>query len=290
MCRFCNRVNSFLSCSHQGAANSSGLSLHEIFLNWPGSCTCFPRRTELNSGYYAACAGLQAQNQALELIATNVANLNTSGYRMQQPMFQSLLATSGADLADPLNRALNDFNVLGGSRTDLTAGSLEHTGNPLDLGIEGGGFFVVQTPGGILYTRNGSFRISTKNQLTTAAGDLVLGEQGPVTLPSGPVTISADGTISANGAVSDKLRLVEFASGSDVVPVGQSYYSAAATAALPAAGSAIRQGMIESANVNPMAAVVSLITAQRQAEMLERAMSVFNTNFDHIAASDLAKV
>ena len=85
-------------------------------------------------------AGLRAQTQALELIASNVANINTTGYRGQQPMFRSLLASAGPELPDPLNHAINDFGVLGGSRTDLAPGNLDRTGNPLDLAIEGPGF------------------------------------------------------------------------------------------------------------------------------------------------------
>jgi len=244
----------------------------------------------LNSGFYAACAGLQAQTQALETVANNVANINTTGYRAQQPLFRSLLAVSGPETADPLNHAINDFNVLGGSETDLSGGTLERTGNALDLGIEGGGFFAVQTRRGILYTRNGNFQVSASGQLTTQAGDPVLGGQGPVLLPSGPVSISADGTISSNGAVAGKLRLVEFAPGQTPEAVGQSYYAAPDRAVQPAVASYVRQGMVESSNVNPVAAVVEMIAIQRRAEMLERAMSVFQSDFNHIAASDLPKV
>jgi flagellar basal-body rod protein FlgF len=248
------------------------------------------RRNNLDSGYYAACAGLRAQTQALEVVASNVANINTAGFRGQQPMFRSLLASAGSELADPLNRAINDFGVLGGSRTDLSVGNLDRTGNPLDLAIEGPGFFAVQTQAGTLYTRNGNFQVSASGQLTTGAGDPVLGEQGPIAMPSGPTTISADGTISTNGAVAGKLRTVEFVPGSSPVAVGNSYYSAPEKGLRPAAASYIRQNMLESSNVNPTMAVVDLITVQRHAEMLERAMSAFQSSLDRIATSDLPKV
>jgi flagellar basal-body rod protein FlgF len=244
----------------------------------------------MDSGYYAACAGLKAQTQALELVASNVANINTSGFRAQQPMFRSLLASAGRELPDPINHAINDFGMLGGSRTDLAAGNLDRTGNPLDLAIEGPGFFAVQTQAGTLYTRNGNFQISASGQLTTGAGDPVLGEQGPITMPNGPATISADGTISTNGAVAGKLRMVEFVPGSSPVAVGNSYYSAPEKGLRTAATSSIRQNMLESSNVNPTMAVVDLITVQRHAEMLERAMSAFQSSLDRIATSDLPKV
>lgn len=249
------------------------------------------RRKQLGSGYYAACAGLRAQTQALELIASNVANISTTGYRGQQPMFHSLLASAGHQLSDPLNHAINDFGVLEGSRTDLSTGNLERTGNSLDLAIEGKGFFAIQTRGGTLYTRNGNFQVSPNGQLTTAAGDLVLGEDGkPITLPSGEISISPDGTISSSGAVAGKIKIAEFAPGTVPVAAGNSYYSVPATAVRSATDSNIRQNMLESSNVNSVKAVVDMIAVQRHAEMLERAMTVFESNLDHIAANDLPKL
>jgi flagellar basal-body rod protein FlgF len=244
----------------------------------------------VDSGYYAACAGLSAQTQALDLIANNVANLNTTGYRGQQQTFQSLVASASGEFANPLNRALNNFNVLGETRTDLSSGALQATGNGLDLGIEGEGFFVVQTQAGQVYTRNGNFQMSTSGQLLTQAGDPVLGDQGPITVPSGPLSISADGTVSVNGALVDKIRLVELAPGNSLVAVGASYYSAPDKALHPAAHSSVRQGMLEASNVNPVTAVVDLLAIQRRAEMLERAMSAFYSTFNKVAANDLPHV
>jgi flagellar basal-body rod protein FlgF len=245
----------------------------------------------MGSGYYAACAGLRAQTQALELIASNVANISTTGYRGQQPIFRSLLASSGHEIADPLNHAINDFGVLEGSRTDLAAGNLERTGNSLDLAIEGKGFFAIQAHGETLYTRNGNFQVSSTGQLTTGVGDSVLGEdKKPITMPSGEISISPDGTISASGAVAGRLQVVEFAPGTIPMAAGNSYYSVPAAAVRTAADSNVRQGMLESSNVNSVKAVVDMIAVQRHAEMLERAMTVFASNLDHIAANDLPKL
>lgn len=244
----------------------------------------------MDSGYYAACAGLRTQTQALDVVANNLANLNTTGYRGQQPTFRSLLASAHGEWLDPLNRVINDFNILGGTRLDLSQGSLEQTGNSLDLALEGKGFFVVQSQAGTLYTRNGSFQASPQRQLVTSEGDPVLGEQGAITLPSGVVSISADGTLSVDGAVAGKLRVVEFAPDSNLVPVGSSNYSSPDGAAVPAATTSVRQGMLESANVSPVAAVVQLLSLQRRAEMLGRALSSFDSNFNKIAVEDLPRV
>jgi flagellar basal-body rod protein FlgF len=244
----------------------------------------------MDSGYYAACAGFAAQTQALELVANNLANLSTAGYRAQQATFHSLVAGPGTVALSPLNAAVNDFGVLGGSRIDLTSGSLTATGNPLDLGIAGAGFFVVQAAQGIAYTRNGGFHTTPAGVLMTAQGETVLGEQGPITLPNGAVAVSTDGTVSVDGAVVEKLRLAEFAPNTSLSAMGNTLYSAPDGSALPPASSSVRQGMLETSNVNPLQGAVALITIQRNAEMIQRALTLFDSQFDQTAAQDLPRV
>ena len=128
----------------------------------------------MDSGFYAACAGLRAQSDALDVAAHNLANLNTGGFRAQEATFQSLMALAQPATWNVLNLATNNFGVLEGSHLDLSAGNLESTGNPLDLGLEGSGFFVVQTARGTRYTRAGSFHVAQSGQLVTASGDPVL--------------------------------------------------------------------------------------------------------------------
>jgi len=247
--------------------------------------------SNVDSGFYAACAGLRARTQALEVVANNLANLTTTGYRAQDTTFRSLLAGSERVNGNALNQAVNNFGVLGGSRTDLRSGNVETTGNSLDLALEGSGFFVVQRGSETLYTRNGNFRVSATRQLITSDGNPVLGEQGPIAVPSGRVAVGADGTISVDGAIAGKLRLTAFAPGTDLTAAGSSYYASPNSTVLASASdTAVRQGMLESANVNPVAATVSLIMVQREAEMLQRALSTFYSEFDHIAATDLARV
>jgi flagellar basal-body rod protein FlgF len=244
----------------------------------------------MDSGYYAACAGLAAQTQALELVANNLANLGTAGYRGQQATFRSLLAGGGAVSWNPLNAVVNDFGVLGGSRVDRASGSLTATGNPLDLAVAGNGFFVVQSAQGIAYTRNGGFHATPTGQLVTSEGDAVLGEQGPITLPQGSVAVSADGTLSVDGAVVAKLRVAEFSPDTSLRAVGAAIYAAPADSELPAASSSIRQGMLEESNVSPVEGVVQLITIQRNAEMMQRALTLFDSQFNQTAVQDLPRV
>lgn len=244
----------------------------------------------MDSGYYAACAGLAAQTQALELVAHNLANLGTNGFRGEQATFRSLMAGSGTVAWDPLNAAINNFGVLGGSRIDMASGSLTATGNPLDISIAGPGFFMVQRGQDVAYTRNGGFHTTPTGRLVTAEGDAVLGEQGPIILPDGAVSVSADGTISVAGAVVEKLRLAEFSPNTNLEALGNAVYAAPSGAALAPASSSVRQGMLEQSNVSPVESVVQLITIQRSAEMMQRALSVFDSQFNQTAAQDLPRV
>ena len=244
----------------------------------------------MDSGYYAACAGLRARAQALDLMASNLANAQTSGYRAESTTFQSILAAKTPATLPPLNQAINEFGVLGNSTLDLAPGNMEQTSGPLDLALEGPGFFVVQAGSGVLYTRNGGFRMSAQGELVTADGSAVLGQQGPVRLAGGTVAIAPDGTISVNGADAGKLQVVEFAHGTSLRGEGNSLYSAPAGAARAASASSVRQGMLEASNVNPVTAAVDLISVQREAEMMQRALSLFNTEFQRIAAQDLPRV
>ncbi|HEY1802503.1 MAG TPA: flagellar basal-body rod protein FlgF [Terriglobales bacterium] len=244
----------------------------------------------MDSGFYAACTALMARTQSLDMVANNLANTSTPGYRAQHDVFSSLLATASGVSVSPLNKAINNFGVLGGTSLDLSQGNLEHTGNDLDLAIQGSGFFSVQTAAGTMYTRNGNFHISPKGQLVTSEGDPVLGSQGPIAIVGGPVSISPDGTISVNGAVAGQVKMVEFPAGTNLEAVGKTYYSAPAKSATPAKTASIQQGALESSNVNPVESAVQLVTVQRYAELVQRALSMFHTDMNEIAAQELPKV
>jgi flagellar basal-body rod protein FlgF/flagellar basal-body rod protein FlgG len=185
---------------------------------------------------------------------------------------------------------MNDYGVLSGTQLDTTQGALVHTGNDLDLAIEGPGYFAVKTASGPVYTRGGNFRVSPAGQLTTAAGDPVLGDNGPISIVGGPVSISADGTISANGAISGRLKLVEFPPTALVQSAGGTYYTAPVGTAVPASRSQVSQGALESSNVNPVTSVIELMTAQREVEAMRRVLTMFSTELDKTAAQDLPRV
>jgi flagellar basal-body rod protein FlgF len=236
----------------------------------------------MDSGFYAACTALMARSQALDTVANNLANTSTPGYRAQHDLFGSVLASASALPLSPINQAINNYGILGGNRLDLSQGNLEKTGNDLDLGIQGKGFFAVQTPAGELYTRNGNFHVSTAGQLVTSEGDPVMGPKGPIPIVGGPVSISPDGTISIAGAVAGSIKMVEFPDGTPLQSVGKTYYSAPAKSAVAATHSSMQQGMLEASNVNPVASAVELVAVQRYAELMQRALSMFHSDMDGV--------
>jgi flagellar basal-body rod protein FlgF len=246
----------------------------------------------MNSGLYAACTALVSRTQALETLANNLANVSTAGFRGRENLFSSILAAKGNPHISALNQDANDYGVLSGTRLDTTQGSLQRTGNDLDVAIEGPGYLTAQTSAGPAYTRGGNLRVSPQGQLITAAGDPVLGDTGaPITILGAPVSISADGTISTNGAITGRLKLVDFPPSVILQSQGGNYYTAPAGAKpVPSTTSLVHQGMIEASNVNPITSVVEMIGAQRDVETMRRALTMFSSEMDKTAAQDLPHV
>jgi flagellar basal-body rod protein FlgF/flagellar basal-body rod protein FlgG len=242
----------------------------------------------MSSGIYAASAGLLARTQQLDLAANNLANVNTSGFRGERVSFQTRVMNASPEVA---SRAVNSFGVLGMTHTDFSQGPLLSTGNPLDVAMEGAGFFTVQTPNGVQYTRNGSFHLSSSGALVTQEGYSVLGDNGaPIILPSGKVEISSAGVISVDGAVASQLGLADLDADVPLTALGNAYFSAPSAAAKAATAASVRQGSLESSNVSPIAGATGLIEIQRNAEMMQRALTVLHNEFNRIAAEDLPKV
>jgi len=244
----------------------------------------------MDSGYYAAFTGLVARIQALDVIANNLANINTTGFRGQREFYRSITANLADFPLSPLNQAINDYGVLGGSDVDLRQGNLERTGNPTDLAISGPGFFAVQSRGGIRYTRNGTFHVSPANQIVTQDGQIVLGPRNlPIQVPPGKIEIASDGSVSVAGATVGQIQLVEFSPDTNLVPEGNSNFIAPEGAASPAAHSMVSQSMLESSNLNPIEQTVTMMALQRHSELLEHTLSIFQNDFDKTAELDLAR-
>lgn len=244
----------------------------------------------MDSGLYAAYTGLLARTQALDTAANNLANAGTNGFRAQRETFRGIVSNglAGTEGRSQVGETVNSFGVLGGTRVDLTQGPLSTTGNPLDLGIDGAGFFAIQTGQGVRYTRDGSFSESGTGQLQTAAGEPVLDTTGaPIVVPSGALTVSSDGTVSVAGAVVARVGVFAFPQGA-LTAEGTNRFSATGTPT--AADGMVRQGAVEGANQDAIHGSMQMILVQRQAEMMQKALSVFHNDFDKTATEELARV
>jgi len=245
----------------------------------------------MDSGYYAAMTGLVARTQALDTAAANLANAQTPGYRAEREYFRSALL--GPDAADSqLGRTVNNYGLLGGDQLYMGQGQLQQTGNPLDLAIEGEGFFQVQTPNGPRYTRDGAFHRTQSGQLVTASGEPVLSTTGqPIPVPPGDVSVGTDGVLSVAGGTGSTVGVFTFPAGTRLTPEGANRY-APPQGAQPALSKnvTVHQGAVEAANQDMITGTLDLISMQRQAEMMQKALTVFHTEFNKIATDDLPKV
>jgi flagellar basal-body rod protein FlgF len=232
----------------------------------------------------------------MDVVANNVANVNTTGYKADRSMFQEYLA-SGA----------REDNFIGPDRRvsyvqdratfhDFSQGAVEETKNPLDVAIDGKGFLVVQTPAGERYTRDGALQINNQGQLVTAGGNPVLGNAGPIVFQptDKQVSIGSDGNVtvlegtSRIDSVRGKLRVVSFAQAQNLQKEGSNLYSAGAgTAALPDTTSRLRQGFVEKSNVNAVLEMSRMIEVTRTytqiSNLLQQQSDLHKTAIDKLA-------
>jgi flagellar basal-body rod protein FlgF len=222
----------------------------------------------------ALLIGLSRQmvlERQMDVVANNVANVNTNGYKADKSLFQEFLK-SGAHEDNFVGQDRRVSYVLdSGTFKDLSQGPTEQTKNPLDVAIDGGGFLAVQTPAGERYTRDGGLQINNQGQLVTAAGNPVIGNSGPIVFQptDHDVSIAADGNITVLegvnrvSAIRGKLRLVSFAQAQSLLKEGNNLYSAGTAAAQPDTASKVRQGFVEKSNVNSVAEMSRMIEVTR---------------------------
>lgn len=251
----------------------------------------------MDSGLYAAYTGLMGRTQALDTAANNLSNAGTSGFRAQRDFFRGVLVDSlrpGSPADSQVGRTVNNFGILGGDALDLGQGQLATTGNPLDLAIQGNGFFAIQTAQGIRYTRDGAFRRSPAGVLETSIGEPVLDAKlQPITIPTGAVHISPDGNVSVStpqgSAIAGRIAIFDFTNRYALTAEGASRFTANGEKPIAAEG-AIEQGAIEGANQDAIHGSMQLVLVERQAEMMQKALSVFNNEFDKTATEELPRV
>ena len=206
------------------------------------------------SGIYNLIDGSLTQQLRFETIANNMANSNTNGFKKDIISFSEALETQS------------------NSSTDFSQGPIRFTGNELDAALSSKGFFKIETANGIRYTRDGAFSVNAEGFLVTSNRDVVLGENGPITVEGGDVHIGRDGQVMVNNESVDKILVVDFDEPQLLRKEGFSYYSYQGEnigiSTVPDAE--IKQKYLESSNVNPTQEIIEMIETYRSFEAVEK--------------------
>ncbi|NOZ28617.1 MAG: flagellar hook-basal body protein [Chloroflexi bacterium] len=233
----------------------------------------------MNRGIYSVATSMKTLLELQSVLANNLANVNTPAFKQEIPV---LSPAGDVPLAqwDANRGAVAEVGALGMGvyqgehRIDLSQGPLEATDDPLALAISGDAFFVVQTPEGERYTRNGSFGRDAAGYLVTHHGYRVLGEDGAIQLPDGDVSIDPNGVIWAGETRVARLALVRFADPTALQRVGQGLFAGQNPQPVPEGQVTIQQGYLERANVDVSSALITMMTALKTYESNQKLLKV----------------
>lgn len=224
----------------------------------------------MENSLYIGLSRQVALQEQMDIVANNIANVNTPGYRAHNMVFLEYLSKQrNAEKAgnDSISM-VHDY----GQYMNTESGPLRNTGNPLDVALEGPGFFGVQTADGVQYTRAGNFQINGAGELVTGSGMLVADNGGgTIVIPEDAleVKIARDGTISTDQGVLSQLMVVEFEKPQDLVAQGNGLYKTEDTGN-PAENTRVMQGMIEGSNVNAVLEMTRMIDVSRAYQSTQR--------------------
>lgn len=237
-----------------------------------------------------AASGMRSRLQSLELLANNLANASSRGYKADREIYDLY---SSADAEDSNTGDVTQQPWINRAWVDFAQGTVQPTGNPLDVALDGKGFLTVRGPNGNLYTRNGTMRVSPKGQLLGPEDRPVLDTKNqPIQLDtSKPVNIDQTGTITQDGQTVAQLAIMEFAKPAGLVKFGESYFQSpnSANAPVPSTTTEILQGRAEESNAGPAEAAVRLVSVLRQFEMLQKAVTI-GADMSKQAIAEIAKV
>ena len=219
--------------------------------------------------------------ESLDMLANNLANTGTSGFKADREFYSVYQAA---------------LPMIERHWTDFSQGDLVPTGNPLNLGLSGQGFFALTSPAGVVYSRNGEFRISRANQLETAEGFTLRNTRDqfrPITVnPALAIDIDKDGVVRQGAQEIGQIEIVGIEQASVALrKQGNSYFalSSAGVTPAPAAGVEIRQSTLEQSNVPVADAAIRLVSVMRQFEMLQRAL-LLGAEMNRKAIDEVARV
>ena len=224
----------------------------------------------------SAAASLAMLERRQQVLANNLANVNTSGFKREQVFA----------------RLVDDALAVTDTRVDFTPGTVAESGNPLDLALEGDGFLVVRTADGERHVRGGTFQLDTTGRVVDGAGNPLLGEGGEILLPTTgnpQLRIDASGEIAVDGRTVARLRVERIAAGaSPLHEGGVRFVPDASREAVPPAERRVKQGFTEESNVNPMSAMTAMIEVLHRFGAAQKTISTLDAARG-IAVSELGK-
>lgn len=226
----------------------------------------------MENSIYIGLSRQTALRREMSMVANNIANMNTTGFKREMMIYQTYPEKTG--FTDKL-----DFVIDQGTAIDYQPGGLKITSNTFDLAIRGPGYFEVDDGTGTKYTRNGTFTMDENNRLVTQDNHPVLDTQGnPIVIPPASdlkLVIGEDGTVSVGDEIVGQLSVVEFDNLLDLKKDRDSLYSSE-VAPIPATNSQVAQGAIETSNVNPIIEMTNMITVQRTYEAVKTMIETEN--------------
>jgi len=240
---------------------------------------------------YSAVAGMVNQQLMLEVITNNLANVSTSGYKRDELSFSGMLNPLPQAEDEIISYSVANLDTVSATfATDYSQGNMQQTDNPLDLAIEGEGFFTIQHTGGVRYTRSGNFSLNALGQLVTADGRPVLGENGVIQIQGDQVAVDNAGQIMVDGNPVAKLRLARFQNPDELVKAGNNTFvtANAGTTEMPSTAEVI-QGFVELSNVNPIYEMAKMIESMRIFESYQKTAQLVNETLEK-ANNELGKI
>lgn len=239
----------------------------------------------------AAASGVRARLESLDMLANNIANASAPGFKADREFYGEYLSAEAAN--SPAGTNLTILPVVERQWTDFSQGSLTPSGNPLDLALNGPGFFVAQSANGPVFTRDGSFRLSPQGELITQDGQKIQGQDGnPILLDNTlPVEIGPDGNVRQNGQDVAQIAVVNFPDPAVLAKRGNNYFRTDLSTLPPGFSTLaeIRQGTLEAGNSQPAESGVRLVNIMRQFETLQKALAI-GADMNLRVVQDVAKV
>jgi len=220
----------------------------------------------MSNPIYIALSGAVLKEKQMEIISQNLANSNSSAYKKMQAIFKDYLTSQENEQEGTIMSEISSVN------TDFSNGGIHQTGNTLDIALEGDGFFAL---GNNRFTRRGDFKISNDGDLTTQSGISVLGSNGtPVHLPPGKLEIGPGGELTVNHAQVDTLKIVDFAKKDSLTRLGEDLFQTDAPGT--PAKALVKQGHLESSNVEVVKEMTQIIMTLREFEAYQKVIQQFD--------------